>query len=69
MGSIKAIKLTATPINAWLQLPVGVHTIGDKIYTVSEKIENAGQENEWKTTVIDSIVPIDPAESTETVAE
>lgn len=66
MGSIKAIKLTATPVNAWLQLPVGVHTIGDKIYTVSEKIENAGQENEWKTTVIDSIVPID---STETVAE
>lgn len=69
MGSIKAIKLTATPINAWLQLPVGVHTIGDKIYTVSEKIENAGQENEWKTTVIDSIVPIDSAQSTETVAE
>lgn len=69
MGSIKAIKLTATPVNAWLQLPVGVHTIGDKIYTVSEKIENAGKENEWKTTVIDSIVPIDSAETTETVAE
>lgn len=69
MGSIKAIKLTATPVNAWLQLPVGVHTIGDKIYTVSEKIENAGKENEWKTTVIDSIVPIDSAETTETVSE
>lgn len=65
MGSIKAIKLTATPINAWLQLPVGVHTIGDKVYTVSEKIENAGKENEWKTTVIDSIVPV----SNETVTE
>lgn len=69
MGSIKAIKLTASPINAWLQLPVGVHTIADKVYTVSEKIENAGQENEWKTTVIDSIVPIDSTQPTETVAE
>lgn len=69
MGSIKAVKLSATPINAWLQLPVGVHTIGDKIYTVSEKIENAGKENEWKTTVIDSIVPVSGAETEEVVTE
>jgi hypothetical protein len=57
MGNIKAIKLEST-VNAYVQLPVGVHTIGDKKYTVSEKIENEGLENEWRTTVIDLIEPV-----------
>lgn len=59
MGQIKAIKLAST-VNAYIQLPAGVHTIGDKRYTVSEKIENQGMENEWKTTVIDLIEPVEP---------
>ncbi len=61
MGSVKAIKLTSN-VSAWIQLPVGVHTIADKRYTVSEKIENEGLDNEWRTTVIDLIEPVTPAE-------
>ena len=57
MGVIKAIKLSST-VSGYIQLPVGVHTIADKIYTVTEKIENQGAENEWKTTVIETIVPV-----------
>lgn len=59
MGSIKAIKLESA-VSAYIQLPAGVHTIGDKRYTVSEKIENEGLENEWRTTVIDLIEPVTP---------
>lgn len=59
MGSIKAIKLTSE-VSAYIQLPAGVHVIGDKKYTVSEKIENEGLDNEWRTTVIDLIEPATP---------
>lgn len=58
MGVIKALKLTQGEVSAYIQLPVGVHTIGDKKYTVSERIQNEGLENEWRTTVIDLIEPV-----------
>ena len=54
--------LEAEGPSAWLELPVGVHTIGDKVYTVEEVIENAGLENEYKCNVIVSIVPKDGGE-------
>lgn len=61
MGTIKAIKLSQGEVNAYLQLPAGVHIIADKKYTVSERVYNQGMENEWKTTVIDLIEPTTPA--------
>ena len=57
MGTISAIKLSIG-VSAYIQLPVGVHTIDDKIYTVEEKIENQGTDNEYHTSQIISIVPI-----------
>lgn len=56
----KNIELSATPVSAYIQLPVGVHIIGDKKYTVSEVVKNEGQECEYKTTVIDLIEPATP---------
>lgn len=44
-------------ISAYIQLPAGVWTIGDKKYTVSDFTQNAGTENEYTTTVIDLIEP------------
>lgn len=64
MGVIKAIKLSQGEVNAYLQLPAGVHTIADKKYTVSERVYNQGMENEWKTTVIDLIEPVATVEET-----
>lgn len=61
MGVIKAIKLSGSEVSAYIQLPVGVHTIADKKYTVSERIFNAGTDNEYSTTVIDLIEPITSA--------
>lgn len=58
MGAIKGIKLSMG-VSAYIQLPAGVHTIDDKIYTVVEKVENEGTENEWRITEIESIVPKD----------
>jgi len=59
MGAVRAIKLKSN-VSAYIQLPVGVHTIADKKYTVSEQVENEGLENEWRTTVIDLIEPATP---------
>lgn len=59
MGSIKAVRLTSN-VSAYIQLPAGVHVIGDKKYTVSEKVENEGMEHEYRTTVIDLIEPVEP---------
>jgi len=49
---------TATTVSAYIQLPAGVHTIGDKKYTVSELIQNEGTQSEYITTVIDLIEPL-----------
>jgi len=57
MGKIKAIKLEST-VSAYIELPVGVHTIADKIYTISQVIKNQGTEEEYKCNVIESIVPV-----------
>lgn len=54
----KNIKLnTESTVSAYIQLPAGVHTIGDKRYTVSEFTQNPGTDNEYITTVIDLIEP------------
>lgn len=62
------LALEATGPNAWLELPVGVHTIAGSIYTVEEVIENAGLENEYKCNVIVSIVPEGGVAAEEVVA-
>lgn len=49
---------TQTTVSAYIQLPAGVHTIGDKKYTVSEFTQNPGTDNEYITTVIDLIEPV-----------
>lgn len=46
---------TDTTIPAYIQLPAGVWTIGDKKYTVSEFTQNEGSPNAYTTTVIDLI--------------
>lgn len=63
MGTIKAktIKLSDPRPSAFIDLPPGVHTIGDKKYTVIEIIENPGEECEYKRNVIDLMEPITPA--------
>lgn len=54
----KNIKLnTESTVSAYIQLPAGVHVIGDKKYTVSNFIQNQGTDNEYETTVIDLIEP------------
>lgn len=53
--------------HAHIELPIGVHTIGDSVYTVEEVIENEGTENEYKCNKIVSIVPIDESASEEVV--
>lgn len=50
-------KLADAEVSAYLELPVGIHTIGDSIYTVEEIVENAGQEDEYKHNVITKIEP------------
>jgi len=55
----KNIKLSVGGnVSGYIQLPAGVHTIGDKKYTVSDYVENEGTENEYRTTKIDLIEPI-----------
>lgn len=66
MEKVKEQKLSDGGVSGYMQLPAGVHTIGGMIYTVEEVIENEGQDNEWKTTKIVSIVPADSASTTET---
>lgn len=57
MGSHKAIKLTNI-VSAYVELPVGVHIIADKKYTVEEV-----QTEDWEGNPITqkSIVLIEPA--------
>jgi len=44
-----------TTIPAYIQLPAGVWTIGDKKYTVSDFTQNEGTDHAYTTTVIDLI--------------
>lgn len=60
MGVVKAIKLTNI-VSAYIQLPVGVHIIADKKYTV-EEVENTDEWEGAPKTVL-SIVLIEPAEA------
>lgn len=60
---------TTTTVSAYIQLPAGVHTIGDKKYTVSEFTQNPGTENEYITTVIDLIEPANSETTTEPAPE
>lgn len=60
---------TVEGASAYMELPVGVHTIGDKIYTVVEVIKNEGMEDEYKCNEIVSIEPIVAAEYSETTSE
>ena len=55
--------------SAWLELPVGVHTIGGKIYTVEEVIEDEGTENAYTSNIIVSIEDGDSSEEVEEVEE
>lgn len=57
MGSHKAIKLTNI-VSAYVELPVGVHIIADKKYTVEEV-----QTEDWEGNPITqkSIILIEPA--------
>ena len=48
-------------VSAYIELPVGVHTIGDKIYTVIEVTTGEG-EDAYTSRVIDSIVPVEEEE-------
>lgn len=53
----------SSEVSAYVELPVGVHIIADKKYTVVEVIENQGQDNEWKRNVIELIEPATPAQA------
>lgn len=60
MGNLKAVKLTNI-VSAYVELPIGVHIIADKKYTVAEvETEN------WEGDKImqNSIVLIEPSEVT-----
>lgn len=53
----KPTKMSEGGVSGYMQLPAGTHTIAGMVYTVEEVIENEGQDNEWKTTKIVSMVP------------
>lgn len=57
---LKAEKMNKTEleVNAYVELPVGKHTIEDKIYTVVEVVKNEGLEDEYRMNIIESIVPM-----------
>ena len=55
--------------SAYIELPVGVHTIGENIYTVIEQVIDEGLESEYTYNVIESIVPVDVEEVEDIVAE
>lgn len=55
--------------SAYIELPVGVHTIGDKIYTVIEHTIDEGLETEYTYNVIESIVPVEADAVEDIVAE
>lgn len=59
MGSIKAVQFSSD-VPAYVELPVGTHIIGDKKYTVVEKVRDEGLEYEYKYNVIDLIEPVTP---------
>lgn len=58
---VKKEELNEGP-SAYMELPVGKHEIGGKIYEVVEVIENEGLENEYRHNEIMSIVPVGGAE-------
>ena len=61
----KGLKLGELGPSAYLELPVGEHTIAGKIYTVAEEVINPGTENEYTCNYIVSMVPVSetPAEA------
>lgn len=59
MGSLKAVKFSSE-VPAFMELPVGTWTIGDKRYTVVERIRDQGTDYEYKYNVIDLIEPATP---------
>lgn len=44
-------------VSAFIELPIGVHTIADKKYTVVEAIREEGTDNEYRYNVIELIEP------------
>jgi hypothetical protein len=58
----KKQRLNADGLNAYIELPVGTHTVGDKTYTVIEVIENEGTDNEYKHNVITEMIPTNKVE-------
>lgn len=54
----KGLKLGELGPSAYLELPVGEHTIGNKIYTVAEEVINPGTDNEYTCNYIVSMVPV-----------
>lgn len=62
----KGLKLGELGPSAYLELPVGEHTIGGKVYTVKEETINAGTPDEYTCNYIESIVPVSDVTPTET---
>lgn len=54
---LKSLKLEDLGVSAYVELPVGKWVIGDKEYTVEEKVENEGTQDEYRYNVITAIVP------------
>jgi len=44
-------------VGAYIELPVGVYVIGGTEYTVEERVQNEGEENEYRTNVIVAMIP------------
>jgi hypothetical protein len=59
----KGLKLGELGPSAYLELPVGEHTIGGKLYTVAEEVINPGTENEYTCNYIVSMVPVSGEET------
>lgn len=55
--AIELAKTLLTGVGAWLELPVGVHTIGDSVYTVEEKVEGEGDDTYTYNEIV-SIIPV-----------
>lgn len=51
------LRLRANEVSAYIELPVGVHAIGDKKYTVVETVDQEGTPNEYRRNVIELIEP------------
>lgn len=46
-------------VSAYIELPVGVHTIEDKVYTVVETVYNEGTDDEWIVNEIETIEDVE----------